>query len=369
MDQQKIGAFLKRLRKEKGFTQEQLAERFHVSDRTVSRWENGNNLPDLSVLVELADFYEVEIREIIDGERKSGEMNAETKQTVQVVADYAKEEKKHIRRRTKIISVVVTLAAAAALLFLGHVLNDMYGNPVSAALAKRNAQQYIDINFNKIDLTLLDKREYRSIPKEYQINKVHYWKDEKQYIVEAIKKDSPDSTISMTYGMHGDYYNDNADAVLNGKQNTLHRMTEEYMTLVKDAFKGTKYEYDKKKQLVGGFIQIEESEYSSVPAVDPATIRLDQIFDYNKIGKTHGKVSVIFTDTTAAATPENAAVALLDIRKILDDAGVAFAVVSLSLNEHGETGAPHSLMINEFSYDEIDADGLVERVKAAAVEE
>ena len=41
MDQQRIGAFLKTLRKERALTQEQLAERFGVSGRTVSRWENG----------------------------------------------------------------------------------------------------------------------------------------------------------------------------------------------------------------------------------------------------------------------------------------------------------------------------------------
>ena len=42
MDQQKIGSFLKELRKEKGFTQEQLAEELGVAGRTISRWETGN---------------------------------------------------------------------------------------------------------------------------------------------------------------------------------------------------------------------------------------------------------------------------------------------------------------------------------------
>ena len=50
MDVRKIGAFLKYLRNEKGITQEQLAEKLGVSGRTVSRWETGNNLPDLSIL-------------------------------------------------------------------------------------------------------------------------------------------------------------------------------------------------------------------------------------------------------------------------------------------------------------------------------
>ena len=65
MDQVKIGSFLRELRKEKALTQEQLAEQFGVSGRTVSRWENGNNMPDISILIELADFYEVDIRQFL----------------------------------------------------------------------------------------------------------------------------------------------------------------------------------------------------------------------------------------------------------------------------------------------------------------
>ena len=65
MNQQKTGELLKRLRKEKGLTQEQLAEKFYVSSRTVSRWETGSNMPDVALLIELADFYDVDIREII----------------------------------------------------------------------------------------------------------------------------------------------------------------------------------------------------------------------------------------------------------------------------------------------------------------
>ena len=99
MDQKKTGEFLKQLRKEKGMTQEQLAERFVVSGRTVSRWETGSNMPDLSVMVELADYYDVDIREIIDGERKSEDMNNETKDTLKRVAEYTAEEKKNLKNK------------------------------------------------------------------------------------------------------------------------------------------------------------------------------------------------------------------------------------------------------------------------------
>lgn len=87
MDTKKIGAFLKQCRKENNLTQEQLAEQFGVSTRTVSRWETGWNMPDLSILVELADYYDVEIKELLDGERSS-DMNKEMKETLNKVADY-----------------------------------------------------------------------------------------------------------------------------------------------------------------------------------------------------------------------------------------------------------------------------------------
>lgn len=59
MDKKKIGEFLKVLRKEKGLTQEQLAEIFLVSGRTISRWETGMNIPELSMLIQMAEFFAV----------------------------------------------------------------------------------------------------------------------------------------------------------------------------------------------------------------------------------------------------------------------------------------------------------------------
>ena len=99
MDLKKIGQFLKCLRKEKGITQEQFAEILGVSGRTVSRWETGANMPDLDILIQIADYYEVEIREILDGERKSGKMNKEMEDTVLKVADYSNHEKQRVARR------------------------------------------------------------------------------------------------------------------------------------------------------------------------------------------------------------------------------------------------------------------------------
>lgn len=69
MDTIKIGEFLTTLRKEKGLTQAQLGEKMGVTNKTISRWENGNYLPSVDMLKLLSDEFNVTINEIINGER------------------------------------------------------------------------------------------------------------------------------------------------------------------------------------------------------------------------------------------------------------------------------------------------------------
>ena len=110
MNQIKIGEFLKELRKEKGLTQEQLAEQFNVSRRSVSRWETGKNMPDISLLVEIAEFYDTSIPEIINGERKSEKMNEEVKEVAETMSNYAGAEKESILKNIRGLSLIGLLA-------------------------------------------------------------------------------------------------------------------------------------------------------------------------------------------------------------------------------------------------------------------
>lgn len=114
MNQQKIGTFLKELRNEKNLTQEQLAEKLGVSRRTVSRWETGSNMPDLDLLIEMAGYYEVDLRELLDGERKREKMDKELEETVLKVADYSNEEKKKL---TKIMHWLYIAAVVSFIIF------------------------------------------------------------------------------------------------------------------------------------------------------------------------------------------------------------------------------------------------------------
>ncbi len=69
MDSKEIGLFISSLRKEKGYTQSALAEKLNISNRTVSKWENGDGLPDVSILPELSKLLGVTVDEILSAQK------------------------------------------------------------------------------------------------------------------------------------------------------------------------------------------------------------------------------------------------------------------------------------------------------------
>ena len=68
MDQEKIGKFIAQCRKMKKLTQEQLAVNLGISDRAVSKWERGLNLPDASFMIELCNILDISVNELLSGE-------------------------------------------------------------------------------------------------------------------------------------------------------------------------------------------------------------------------------------------------------------------------------------------------------------
>ena len=69
MDQEKIGKFILQLRKEKGLTQKELAEKLEVTDRAVSKWENGRGMPDVALMKPLCEILGISVNELLGGER------------------------------------------------------------------------------------------------------------------------------------------------------------------------------------------------------------------------------------------------------------------------------------------------------------
>ena len=78
IDKAKFGSFLSALRKENGLTQKEVAQKVSVSDKAVSKWERGLSLPDITLLIPLAELLDVSVTELLEGKllEHAGEMDA-----------------------------------------------------------------------------------------------------------------------------------------------------------------------------------------------------------------------------------------------------------------------------------------------------
>ena len=69
MDQEKIGKFIKDLRIKNNLTQKEFADKYNVTYQAVSKWENGKNMPDLSLLKDICKDFDVSLDDLINGEK------------------------------------------------------------------------------------------------------------------------------------------------------------------------------------------------------------------------------------------------------------------------------------------------------------
>lgn len=123
MDTIKIGNFLRELRKEKNLTQEQLADVFNVSARTVSRWETGSNMPDISIIIEIADYYDLDVREILNGERSNALPAGSS--SIKDIAEYADKDKEKLAVKTRLYAI------AGIIGIITYLCLRAFGNPDS----------------------------------------------------------------------------------------------------------------------------------------------------------------------------------------------------------------------------------------------
>lgn len=127
IDNEKFGKFLTEIRKEKAMTQKELAEKLFVSDKTVSKWERGNSLPNITLLIPIADVLGVTVSELLRGEKLKDETQTDA-DGIQSPADSSLDAAvcDSIRRRKKNWKIAYLLAiyiVAAEIIFttLSHI--------------------------------------------------------------------------------------------------------------------------------------------------------------------------------------------------------------------------------------------------------
>lgn len=139
MDTIKIGNFLAELRKEQNLTQEALGEKLGVTNKTVSRWENGNYLPPVEMLQELSILYAVSINEILCGERlKQDEYQAKAEETITGIlsgSPFSFKERSDFWKHKWQKDHLLTNVALTAVLLIILVAGILLSKPLIAGLA------------------------------------------------------------------------------------------------------------------------------------------------------------------------------------------------------------------------------------------
>ncbi len=107
MDQERIGKFIAECRKEKNLTQQELAERLGVSDRTIGNWENGRNMPDLSLFKPLCQELDITLNDLMSGEKVSQkEYQEKFEENIVNTIDYST---KKITKYNQVISLILII--------------------------------------------------------------------------------------------------------------------------------------------------------------------------------------------------------------------------------------------------------------------
>ena len=121
MDQVKTGRFIKACRKEKNLTQREVAEKLNISEKTVSKWETGNGLPEVGLMLPLCELLGISVNELLSGERLDEKKYFEkAEQNIMSLIEEKAEAKKKII--IAVIIVVTTLLAGLALILVAELL-------------------------------------------------------------------------------------------------------------------------------------------------------------------------------------------------------------------------------------------------------
>lgn len=125
MDQIKIGRFIATCRKNKNLTQAQLAEKLNISDRAISKWENGKSLPDTSIMLELCKILDINVNELLSGEVI--DMRDYDKKAEEMLLEMARKEEEH-NKKMMMYEYVIGFMATISFLILIFVASYLITN-------------------------------------------------------------------------------------------------------------------------------------------------------------------------------------------------------------------------------------------------
>lgn len=184
MNQEKIGKFICESRKNKNLTQKELADKLGVTDKTVSRWENGYYLPDISLFNDICLILDIEVTELLKGEKNKNMDKENLKQTITNLVEISNKKINKNKRKIIIISGIIILLFLAIFITLllkkeksyRIISNSEVHFPTRYAIEQKEDGWFchFDIEYLKTDMTKpyyygydCDNLKYSSLPNYY----------------------------------------------------------------------------------------------------------------------------------------------------------------------------------------------------------
>lgn len=231
MNQAKIGKFIAELRKEKGLTQEQLAEKLGVTSKSISRWENGKTMPDLSLMKPLCNELEITINDLLSGEKiEKPNYQAKFEENILNTINYTDKKINKIKLIFKVVIVCILLLVIIVATMFALGMNRIRNNKqVIFSTWGYSYAPVIDLHEEKIEIAIKEYLTNKSDnePKHHESEKgfisfktylleekdrnkkynIYAWVVEQKYYLEndEIKKDSGSS---IPYKFIVEYVND-----------------------------------------------------------------------------------------------------------------------------------------------------------------
>ena len=119
MDHIKVGQFIAECRKKKDLTQAQLAEKLNITDRAISKWENGKAMPDSALMLDLCDILGINVNELLCGEVSDQEQRNE--QLEELIFQMAKNEERYHKRLRHSACVIVATSLVALICLISLI--------------------------------------------------------------------------------------------------------------------------------------------------------------------------------------------------------------------------------------------------------
>ncbi len=203
MDSKKIGAFISERRKELSLTQLELAKRLNITDRAISKWENGRGMPDISLIKPLCDELQITVNDMLSGEKlQENEIKAKCEENIINTLDYSKKKQKRFVKI--IVSIIILIVLPVIILFSMFLIdiNRMHNNqPILFSTWGFDYFPPIDLNPEKIEITL-ENHMAETLDKKYEDEK--YFIASKVYLIEEIETNEFDKKFIVYAWIRGE---------------------------------------------------------------------------------------------------------------------------------------------------------------------